>query len=572
MKKIFYVVLFTTILVQSYAQSLDYSWARKAGGEDTDIGNAIAIDLNGDVLVVGTFISDSISFGNITLANSDSLSNAMFIAKYNSSGDILWAKSPATPSANKTTNGIGVATDANGNVFVAGDINSDSVNFDGNWIVFENASYSYLAKFDPNGKFVWLRKAFGAYGTAGISIDGNGDILLAAKNAISFDGTLLTNNGTGKHFVVKYSNSGNFMWVNFATFSSASSYGYNAEWDNKTVFTDDDNNVYMAGWSGLDTTFFNDDKTIYVANNASLRNSFLVKYNSNGVALWAKGANKTVIPNSGSNITPESIFASDNFVYLTGWWFGDSLRFDNNQLTATSNHDYNMFVAKFDLLGNNIWFKSLGSEGNDYSHGLALDSTENVYMIGTTEGYNLHFNNNPVGNTIGGNHASVFKINADGNFLEYIQSNNIPLYGTGFGNAIDIDDSDNIFITGGFSSIVAFGNDTLTSTNSINWQDMFVCKLFNDYSVGINTRESFKNELKIYPNPASELITIDLKREKTNNETEIGIYSLTGSLIRKEKSKSNLIMMNVEELVNGVYIITVNSNGSFKTQKLIIQR
>lgn len=552
---------------QSYAQSLDYTWARKAGGEDTDIGNAITTDLSGNVIVVGTFSSDSITLGNLTLANSDSLSNAMFVAKYNSSGNLLWARNPITPSAYKTTSGVSVATDANGNVFVAGDMNTDSINFDGSWIAFDNASYSYIAKYDSNGNFVWLRKAFGAYGTAGVSVDGNGDVLLTAKNALSFDGTLLTNNGTGKHFVVKYSNSGSFMWANFATFSAASSYGFNAEWDSKTVYTDAGNNVYMAGWSGLDTTFFNDDKTIYVANNASLRNAFLVKYNSNGVALWAKGADKTITPNSVSNITPEGIYTSDNFVYLTGWWNGDSLRFDNNQITATNNQ--NMFVAKFDMLGNNIWLKSLGSEGNDYSHGLALDSAENVYLAGTTEGYDLHYNNNPIGTTIGGNHASVFKINPNGNFVDYIQSNN-TLLGTSFGNAIAIDNSDNIFITGGFMSSVAFGNDTLTSNHI--WQDVFICKLFNDYSVGINALEYGKNNLKIYPNPACESITIDLKLESAINEVEISIYNLAGRLVKKDKFQGNPMMMNIGELANGVYVIVVNFNASFESHKLIIQR
>jgi len=476
MKKIFYVVLFTTIIVQSYSQSLSYSWAKKAGGEDTDIGNAITTDSNGNVIVVGSFISDSISFGNINLANSDSLSYSMFVAKYDSSGSLLWARNPKTPTKYKTTSGVGVATDANGNVFVAGDMNTDSINFDGNWIVFDNASYSFVAKYDSNGNFVWLRKAFGAYGTAGVSVDGNGDVLLTAKGAITFDGTIATSDGTWRHFVVKYSNSGNFIWANVAKFSSASSYGYNAEWDSKTVFTDVNNNVYMAGWSGLDTVFFNDDKTIYVANNASLRNSFLVKYNSNGVALWAKGADRSVIPNSESNINPEGIYTSDNFLYLTGWWFGDSLRFDNNQINVTSGN-YNMFVAKFDMLGNNIWFKSLGSEGNDYGHGIALDSAENVYLIGTTEGYDLHYNNNLIGTGIGGNHATVFKIGTDGALLDYLQAGNIPPYGTSFGHAIAVDVGDNILFTGGFSASVSFGDDTLTSTANLNWQDIFVSKL-----------------------------------------------------------------------------------------------
>jgi len=560
--------IFSLISVESKAQNLEYSWAKKAGGNFTDEGNSITTDLNGNVIVVGTFASDTISFGNITLAKSDSTSNAMFVAKYNSNGVVLWAKMAVTPSEYKSTNGIGVATDIDGNIFVAGDLNSDSLNFDGNWLVFDNAGYSYLAKFDPNGNFLWVRKAFGAYGTAGVTVDSNGDLFLIGKNAISFDGSLVTNDGTGKHFVVKYSNSGDFIWVKFSTFSSASSYGYNAEWDNKAVFTDVDNNVYMAGWSGLDTTFFNDAKTIYVANNASLRNSFLVKYNSNGIALWAKGADKTAIPASLSNITPEAIYTSNNFVYLAGWWNGDSLRFDNNQITAPDNQ--NMFVAKFDLLGNNIWTKSLGSEGNDYGNGLALDDNEHIYLIGTTGGYDIHFNNTTVATTIGGLHAAIFKIDSDGNFLEMKIPDNIPFYGTSYGNAIVIDASDNVFISGGFSSGVGFGEDTLTSTNL--FQDVFISKLINDVAVGTITPDATQNNFKIYPNPSGDFIFLDVQKEIDNIEIEVNIYSLTGNLVMKKIFQNNPTKIDIEGLVNGIYFITVNSNISFKSQKLIIQR
>jgi hypothetical protein len=572
MRKIIYVLLFTLIFGQGYTQLLDYSWTKKAGGEDTDIGNAITTDLNGNIIVAGTFSSDSINFGNVNLVNSDTLSNAMFVAKYNSNGDLLWARNPITPSAYKTTSGMDVATDANGNIFVAGDMSTDSINFDGNWIVFDEASYSFVAKYDSIGNFVWLRKAFGGYGTSGVSVDGNGDVLLIGKGAISFDGNPLTYYGI-RHFVVKYSNSGNYLWVNSSTFSSASSYGYNAEWDNKTVFTDAENNIYMAGWSGFDTTFFNDERTIYVTNNASLRNSFLVKYNSSGFAQWAKGADKTVVPNSFSNITPEGIYSSENYVYLTGWWNGDSLRFDNNQITANFlGSNQNMFVAKFDLLGNNIWFKSLGSGGNDYSHGLALDSSENVYLVGTIEGTDLHYNNNPIGTNAGGNQAAIFKINTDGDFLEYIQPSYIPLYGNSFGNAICIDNSNNIFMTGGFSASIAFGNDTLTSTGNILWQDVYISKLFNNFSVGINSSEVHNSDFNIYPNPTNDILCLNLLNLQTEKETIIDIYTLTGSLVKKVRVESKLKIISVDDLESGVYFLTLNSKDSSKRQKLIVQK
>jgi hypothetical protein len=577
MRTLLHIALFAAALAQGHAQSLDYSWAKQAGGEDSDWGNAITTDPDGNIIVVGTFLSDTMTLGSTALANSDTLSMAMFVAKYSPSGDLLWASNAITPSASKTTTGTGVATDAIGNVFVVGDLSSDSVSFDGNWIVHDNDGggyygYSYVVKYDPDGNFLWFRKATGGYGTEGVTVDGNGDVLFIGKGPIvAIDGTFIISND--RHFIVKYSNAGDFLWVSGTTFSAASSYGFNAEWDSKAVFADAGNNVYMAGWSGLDTTFFNAEKTIYVANNGSLRNAFLVKYDSNGEALWAKGASRTEVPNSVSNITPEWIYASGDAVYLTGWWQGDSLRMDNNPITADfQGSSQNMFAAKFDLAGNNLWVRTFGSSGNDYGRGMALDSDGNAYLAGTIEGNELHYSNSMVATTMGGNHAIVFKIGTDGALLDLLLADNIPPYGTSYGNAVAVDDQDNILFTGGFSASVAFGDDILTSTASINWQDMFVCKLFNDFSIGMDASASREQDVRIYPNPASDRIFITVSGADAAQGMEVEIYSMTGGLVRKASAQHSMMTVNVEGLVDGMYIIAVRSNGHVERQRVIVQK
>lgn len=576
MRSLLFIALFAATLAQGQAQSLDYSWAKQAGGEDSDWGNAIATDPDGNVIVVGTFVSDTMTFGSTPLA-SDTLSMAMFVAKYSPSGDLLWANSAVTPSASRTTTGTGVATDANGNVFVVGNLNSDSVSFDGNWIVHDNTgsgyyNYSYVVKYDPDGNFLWFRKATGGYGTEGVTVDGNGDVLFIGKGPIvAIDGTLIISND--RHFIVKYSNAGDFLWVNATTFSAASSYGFNAEWDNKAVFADASNNIYMAGWSGLDTTFFNAEKTIYVANNASLRNAFLVKYNSSGEALWAKGASRIEAPNSQSNFTPEAIYASDDAVYLTGWWQGDSLRMDNHPITAEfQGSTQNIFAAKFDLAGNNLWVKTLGSSGNDYGRGIALDSDGNVYVVGTAEGYELHYSNSTIAITLGGNQATVFKIGTDGAFLDHLQPISAPPYGTSYGNSIAVDDEDKIVLAGGFSGSVAFGDDILTATANINRDDLFVCKLFNDVSIGIDAEAASGQDVGIHPNPASDRIFITLSGADAAQGTEVEIYSMTGGLVKHATAQHSMMTVNVEGLVDGMYIIAVRSNSHVERQRFIIQR
>ena len=90
-------------------------WVRSAGGSGDDRGKGIAVDASGNVYVTGQFSSSSMVLDTITI--STTAGNDAFIAKYNSSGDILWAKK-AGGSDDDRANAVSV--DASGNSYVAG--------------------------------------------------------------------------------------------------------------------------------------------------------------------------------------------------------------------------------------------------------------------------------------------------------------------------------------------------------------------------------------------------------------------------------------------------------------------
>ncbi|MCX6350490.1 MAG: hypothetical protein NTX03_01360 [Bacteroidetes bacterium] len=69
-------------------------WLKKEGGIYHDQCTGISVDNKGHFVIAGFFNSPSITFGGITLKNSNStISNDMFISKYDTSGTkLLWAK------------------------------------------------------------------------------------------------------------------------------------------------------------------------------------------------------------------------------------------------------------------------------------------------------------------------------------------------------------------------------------------------------------------------------------------------------------------------------------------------
>ena len=67
-------------------------WAKSAGGTGNDFSNGITTDASGNIYMTGSFGSSSITFGSNILINAGVNYSDIFIVKYDSSGNVLWAK------------------------------------------------------------------------------------------------------------------------------------------------------------------------------------------------------------------------------------------------------------------------------------------------------------------------------------------------------------------------------------------------------------------------------------------------------------------------------------------------
>jgi hypothetical protein len=79
---------------------------------------------------------------------------------------------------------------------------------------------------------------------------------------------------------------------------------------------------------------------------------------------------------------------------------------------------------------------------------------------------------------------------------------------------------------------------------------------------GVEEVESVKTSMSIYPNPATESLTINL-----NQDEEVVIYTLTGQAITSFQGHAGINNYNVSALGSGVYFISAGS----ATQKLIVK-
>ncbi|MCW3104198.1 MAG: type sorting protein [Bacteroidetes bacterium] len=207
------------IFIAKYDPSGMIDWAQKAGGWDIDYSIGIATDTDGNVIITGSFHGTDITFGGITLVTGSPGFSDVFIAKYNASGNVLWAKSAGSSGGDFADD---VAVDADGNIFITGQFYDPVMHFDAVSVTNTIAwtSDAYLAKYDASGNALWARSGGGDSYDAGFGIccDGN-DVIITGSftiDSIKFGTTTLLNEGSYDIFAVRYDGSGNLLWARSA--------------------------------------------------------------------------------------------------------------------------------------------------------------------------------------------------------------------------------------------------------------------------------------------------------------------------------------------------------------------
>lgn len=198
--------------VAKYDASGTLIWVKNIGGTGSESGNSIVFDNTGNVIVTGEF-SGTCSFGPTSLTSQVN-SLDVFTAKYDNSGNLLWAKKG---SGTYTDRGTDVSTDASGNIYVSG-MFSDTITFD---LQHNNPMYNamFVIKYNASGAEQWFR--WMGSGTVvnmgGIAVHNN-DVNITGN----FNGTLyffggvvnpsLTSTFSNDIFVCRFDLSGNVVW------------------------------------------------------------------------------------------------------------------------------------------------------------------------------------------------------------------------------------------------------------------------------------------------------------------------------------------------------------------------
>lgn len=120
---------------------------------------SITCDPFGNVIATGSFHSNSVTFDGVTLTNSNSNNSSdAFVAKYDSSGALQWARSFTGTSVEIPYN---VSADQQGNIYTSRTYSSASFSSNGFSVANAGQTESYILKMDSAGNTQWLRSANG---------------------------------------------------------------------------------------------------------------------------------------------------------------------------------------------------------------------------------------------------------------------------------------------------------------------------------------------------------------------------------------------------------------------------
>lgn len=172
-----------------------------------------------------------------------------------------------------------------------------------------------------------------------------------------------------------------------------------------------------------------------------------------------------------------AVDASGN-VYNAGF-FGGVSDFDpgTGVFNLTSNGSWDIFITKQDSSGNLQWAKGIGASSYDQAYGIALDSSDNVYVTGWFTG-TVDFNpSGTVSNltSSGGFDGFILKLDASGNFVWAKSFGGID---NDVGYGVAVDGQNNVYATGYFSGTADFDPSSSSfNLTSLGYQDIFSLKL-----------------------------------------------------------------------------------------------
>ena len=358
-------------------------WSTYYGGSGDDIGLSVLCDNSSNVYMSGqtssnTGISTTGSHQAAFSGDADA-----FIVKFNSSGSRIWGT-----YYGGTTYEYGYLSSDGNSLYLAGRTESStSIATAGAYQTsISGLREGFLAKFTLDGSRLWGTYIGGPDHEYLYSVkcDAAGNILLSggtgSTSGIATSGAHQTTKlgGLWDTFLMKFNQSGNLLWGTYC--------GATSDDQGWSLSSDNNSNIYVSGSvkssTGMSTTGSHQQNY-----GGGDWDSFLLKFNSNGVRQWGTyyGGSEDESGGYGTSEVSGTYVTCDP----VGNVFVCGSSTSNNGISTADAYQANSaglndaYIVKFNSNGTRLWGTYYGGSGNDYGTSIVSDGNT-LYITGRT--------------------------------------------------------------------------------------------------------------------------------------------------------------------------------------------
>ena len=384
------------------------------GGSGSDYGNAIALDSSNNVYVAGS--TSSTDFPTAGFPYDDSYNrgnNDVFVSKFDSSLSALIA-STFLGGASSDRSGA-IALDSNNNVYVVGPTSSNILDSGYEYPNdFPTAGSPYDGSYNGGGD-VFLSKLDSSLSTliASTFLGGSGHDRGYAFALDSSNNVYVTGYTASADFPTTGSpyDANNYIDVfvskldsDLSTLIASTFLGGSGSDLGNAIALDSSNNVYVTGntWS----TDFPTAGSPYDYSHNDDRDVFVSKLDSNLSTLIAS----TFLGGASMDFGNAIVLDSSNNVYVAGYTWSTDFPTAGSPYDSSYNGGFeDAFVSKLDSsLSTLIASTFLGGARNEHCGAIALDSSNNVYVVGSTTSTDFPTAGSPYDDSFNGSYGDVF--------------------------------------------------------------------------------------------------------------------------------------------------------------------
>ena len=347
-------------------------WAKQAGSSSVDEGRGIAVDASGNIIVTGIF-TKTIHFGSDSLVNHGNYD--IFIAKYDTDGNLLWLKQAYTSNQDKA---VDIAIDGENNYVITGYFGDDAVDtlvYESTNIISNGERDIFVLKLNSDGILQWGISGGGAMNdeATALEIDASNNIYVTGyyKDTTAVFGTTTLSYQDGyEAFITKIDPNGNYLWA-----KNAYGPGYDRAYALDLISTGEapnDTTIVVVTGAMEDTVYVGDEATLMESNGK--KDIFVWAYTGDGIYLAGQviggaeddyGKSVSVIPESDD-------------LYIGGYSQSNFVMGDDT-LNNYGKKDALLIKMQKDSL---IWIKNFGGSLHDYLNASAVDANGSVFFTG----------------------------------------------------------------------------------------------------------------------------------------------------------------------------------------------